>query len=79
MSVMADIIMLQMAHELGQHERPAWRCPDCGSALRVQRSRAIAENGTDVMGHCHDPGAEHAWYHRHGSAWVSPAEARPFA
>jgi hypothetical protein len=55
----------------------------CGHPLaehRVQHATAVAESfPSDVLGRCHEPGADHAWYHRHGSRWVRPAEDRGFA
>ncbi len=76
--IATTILRLQIAHDLGEHERPTWRCPDCGSRLHAERLAAVAEQGA-LIGYCHDGGIEHAWYHRHGSVWVRPAEARPFA
>lgn len=79
MSVAADIMGKQIDHAMGEHDRPVWRCPDCASRLHAEMLAIKEMQGDALLGHCHEPSAEHAWYHLHAGTWVRPAEARPFA
>jgi hypothetical protein len=72
------IVRLQIEHDVDGHARPVWQCPDCDSLLHAGMRQARAEQG-DILGYCHAPGIDHAWYHKHGSSWCRPAEARGFA
>jgi len=67
-----------IAHDLGEHVIPNFPCRDCKATLKAQRALAVEAQGT-LLGYCHESGAGHAWFHKHGSIWVWPAEARSFA